>query len=329
MNALRQYERPFRRDFSHLGFAVAAAMFVWVLFTNLLAVFARIFVPEIFGEWWTSLLFSDLPLYLLGLPAFALICFTVGQYPIERKPLGFGKWWLMLVVMLGTTFVGSQISNIITSVLDELLGSDTSDYIGRALSDFPVWGTFLFTVVLAPVVEELMFRQLLCSRLARYGDLTAIVFSAIAFGAFHGNFSQFFYAAPVGAVLAYTFLRTGRIRYSMMLHAASNFVTGVLPLAASRLIGGLSSDTEALTRALFTDPKVMLGVAISLLVSLIFLGCTAATVVILIVRRKHITFAAGEIRIPPNRVLPIEFCNPGVITMTVVFAAMFLLSVFG
>ena len=46
-----------------------------------------------------------------------------------------------------------------------------------------------------------MFRKLLIDRIVPFGQRVAVVVSGLAFGLFHGNFYQFFYAFSLGAVL--------------------------------------------------------------------------------------------------------------------------------
>ena len=89
----------------------------------------------------------------------------------------------------------------------------------------------LLGCAIAPVCEELLFRRLLLERLRPYGERFALWASALCFGLFHGNFSQFFYACAIGVLFAGVVLKTGRLRQAMLLHALINFVgTGLIPL---------------------------------------------------------------------------------------------------
>ena len=74
----------------------------------------------------------------------------------------------------------------------------------------------------APVFEELIFRKLLLDRLRPFGDRCAILLCGVAFGLYHVNLGQFFYAAALGMVLAGIVLKTGKIWHSMVCHAALN-----------------------------------------------------------------------------------------------------------
>ena len=61
--------------------------------------------------------------------------------------------------------------------------------------------------------------------------------SALLFGAIHTNFSQFFYALFVGIVFGWVYTYSGKLRYSMILHALFN-AFGVVTSEIVRLGGG-------------------------------------------------------------------------------------------
>ena len=54
----------------------------------------------------------------------------------------------------------------------------------------------LTSVIIAPVMEELVFRKYLVDRLVPYGQKTAVVLSGLFFGLFHGNFISFLCGNP-------------------------------------------------------------------------------------------------------------------------------------
>ena len=65
------------------------------------------------------------------------------------------------------------------------------------------------------------------------------------FGLFHGNLNQFVYTFLVGAFWAFIYVKTGRLRYTIYLHMALNFMGSVGSLffldAISTLEGGSSA----------------------------------------------------------------------------------------
>ena len=90
----------------------------------------------------------------------------------------------------------------------------------------PVAILFAFIAcVLAPVVEELMFRGFLLNALLRYMPIAlAAVVSALLFGAAHASWSAFAPLAGAGLVLAAIYYRTGALTASMIAHAGFNTI---------------------------------------------------------------------------------------------------------
>jgi membrane protease YdiL (CAAX protease family) len=124
-------------------------------------------------------------------------------------------------------YIGSIIGNLISGIFG------AGNALQGIVTNSNIWATLLFAVVLAPVVEELIFRKMIVSRLRKYGDRTAILVSSLLFALLHGNLSQLFYAFGLGCLLGYVYARTGKLRYSIGLHMTINFLgsfVGVLIL---------------------------------------------------------------------------------------------------
>lgn len=82
--------------------------------------------------------------------------------------------------------------------------------------------------ILVPAAEELVYRGLLYKRMRQNMPFKiSMVFSAIIFGAIHGNLVQFIYAGVLGLVLAYLYEKTNSLKAPIMLHVAMN-ITSVL-----------------------------------------------------------------------------------------------------
>ena len=77
--------------------------------------------------------------------------------------------------------------------------------------------------LLAPVVEEMLFRGAILNVLKSYGHVFAIVTSATMFGFFHGDLGQGFFAFLMGLVLGYLACEYS-IFWSMALHVFNNLV---------------------------------------------------------------------------------------------------------
>ena len=81
----------------------------------------------------------------------------------------------------------------------------------------------LSLVVIAPVVEEIVFRGLLFGALARrLGVLGGAVVTALLFGAVHGDPVLFPTLAAMGFITALAYAGTGNLWVAVVLHASNN-----------------------------------------------------------------------------------------------------------
>lgn len=92
----------------------------------------------------------------------------------------------------------------------------------------PTFWSLLYTVLLAPVTEELLFRGLTLRILeGSFSFWAANVFQAFYFGVIHGNLVQGGYAFLAGLILGYLVKRKGTLAAGVLCHFGVNF-SGVL-----------------------------------------------------------------------------------------------------
>lgn len=81
----------------------------------------------------------------------------------------------------------------------------------------------LMSVVLAPILEETLFRGLIQGSIAqKYGPTAGILLSALIFGLMHGIPQQVINAFFVGIILGYIYYRTHSLITVILLHALNN-----------------------------------------------------------------------------------------------------------
>lgn len=99
-----------------------------------------------------------------------------------------------------------------------------------AQTDLALGLTAATLVLLAPVVEEMIFRGLFFGALARpLGIWAAALVSALVFGAVHGDWVLFPTLATLGFVNAVAYAATGNLTVPVVLHAINNaFATAFL-----------------------------------------------------------------------------------------------------
>ncbi len=99
----------------------------------------------------------------------------------------------------------------------------------------------LIVVVLAPVVEEMIFRGMLLSRLRRsLGRTPAVLISAVVFAAVHLADPNAIFVVPglivIGIALGYQALRTGDLSLPIFTHAGVNLIAVIGLLYGDQII---------------------------------------------------------------------------------------------
>lgn len=93
------------------------------------------------------------------------------------------------------------------------------------------------TVILAPVVEEIIFRGVTLNLAKKAGAsfVVANVIQAVMFGVYHGNWVQGVYAGVLGLVLGYVAQKYGSLYPSILLHLAYNLAATLLSAVSASL----------------------------------------------------------------------------------------------
>jgi len=147
-----------------------------------------------------------------------------------------------LVFLLGMSAAMFLNGALIMSGIYALLQDSYSNTSDVLYSD-NVYLTYLTAVILAPVMEEVMFRGLIYKKLRTYCIFSlAALLSAIYFGVYHMNYLQFLYATALGMFLAYAFERFKSVKASILLHAGANLTSVVLSTNAK--VGNFVFGTE-------------------------------------------------------------------------------------
>lgn len=288
-----------RRLCSRIGWALFAMLAATIGLQLGLAYIIGRLAPGLAGRDWVTWLLSLAPAYLVGVPLCVLLMQRMPRSAPERRPLPC-SWFRLFCIAACLMYAGNVLGLVVTSGISLLMGQSVTNPIAEMLTGSDLWVNALFTVVLAPVIEELVFRKLLMDRALRYGEATAVVMSGLLFGLYHGNFSQFFYAAFLGCLFAYVYARTGKLWITVSLHAAVNFIGGVLaPLAVAGAVPQVADGTAAA----MLDPMFFVRGLCGLSVGF-FLVCGAVGLVMLIKSVRRISFAPGEVQLPRRSGLP-------------------------
>jgi membrane protease YdiL (CAAX protease family) len=92
-------------------------------------------------------------------------------------------------------------------------------------SDFGWWGAFFKVAIVAPIVEELIFRGLILHGLRRnYNAIVAVIISALLFAFIHLNPWQFPATFVLGLLLGWIMVRTRNILLAIIGHSINNLL---------------------------------------------------------------------------------------------------------
>ncbi len=317
-----------RSTYSRLGWYFTLVTLVWIIASSLAFSVITSISPEAANTAWANVVAGTLPLYALSTP---LLWLLVKQMPCEndlqeRKPLSISHFLILFIIAQALMVGGSLIGNGWMSVLSNLTGINFENSLEQTF-EMPLWLSGLLTVVLAPVFEELIFRKLLLDRMIPHGSAVAILVSGLLFGLFHGNFYQFFYAALLGCLLSFVYVRTRRIHHCILLHAAVNFVGGIIPTMITNaleldILESLTDEAE-IAEHLFSHAGAYLA---SMVYMLFQYGAAIAGVVLLVIYFKRLVVARREHQLPVKKAFWSSLGNPGMIVAILSCALMFAMS---
>lgn len=229
-------ENDTKRYFSTVGFAVFAFVAVSYGVSFLLTLLLTRFAPDVLKHPVGLYGLSVVTQYGIALPVALLILKGLPKDVGATEKLGFGTFLGAVCMTFTFMTVGNTIGQNVTGLLGSLMGKDLLNPVAASTEGVSPWINLIFMAILAPVLEEILFRKIFCDRLLPLGEGYAIFLSAFIFGATHGNLYQFFYAFFVGLLFAGIYVRTGRLRYTITLHVIINALGGVfMPWVVDKL----------------------------------------------------------------------------------------------
>lgn len=316
-----------KRHFSRLG----GIYFIFTILSfgvsTLIGGLVRAAAPQLLENSAVALVISMLPLYGIAIPLCALMLRTVPAEAPEKKKMSVGQFLCCIPIAFATMYLGNIFGLVLTAVIGAVKGSAVTNDIVELVTGTNMWGTFLVAVLIAPMMEEFLFRKLIVDRSVKYGEGVAVVLSGLMFGLFHGNLNQFFYAFLLGMLFAFIYVKTGNIWYTVILHMIVNFFGSVVSVQVLKLI-----DLEALTRmeemgaAALADPEQLKALLPSLLIyglyMMFILGLLLAGVVLFLVFRKRFVLNAGEIVLPKKEKRRLVLGNVGMILYILIWVVL-------
>lgn len=219
----RNYLKPFR---CVGGFMLVITLFVFILNLSLTGI--SLFTSSIFGDGIISNLVSELCFY-------GSICYT---YYVGYR-IFFKKYKIKLFEIKkidSKKILNCFLSIIIAFILTRFIWL-VWEFILNKTGYVPVDdGTevyfigIMFATILAPIIEEIVFRGWILKALQKYGNVVAITISSLVFGIYHGTITQSVPAIFIGIIFAILTIKYKSIIPSIIVHLLSNSLSVVLEL---------------------------------------------------------------------------------------------------
>lgn len=303
-----------KKQFSRLGLGAFMILAVATVLQLAAANIAGVVYPNGDGPSWLLWVYTFAPMYLAAVPAGLLIMRKVPTMPPKKHSLRAVQIVIAFIICVFMMYTGNLIGVLVTSLLQTAFGVASENPLLTYVADDALWLRILIMVILAPIIEEYIFRKQLIDRMNVYGEGLAVVTSALMFGLFHGNLSQLFYAFALGLVFGYVYLKTGRLRYSVGLHMLINFLGSVL---APALLNGI--DLTTLDEAELTGPAAWTAVSAQLLPFVVYvlgmIGLVLAGLVLFCVKVRDVSFAPTEMELPKGTKFKTAYLNIGMILL--------------
>lgn len=224
-NPFFEWLKQARRDFSRIGASLCLMVVVWYALATVLegALYAAVGGK---GEApnWVTYVGSGVPLYLIAMPIAVMLMGKSTVIETRKFDMKPGLFFKLLLMCLPMMWAGSVFGSMLSMVLSN---GEATDRVADLAMQTNIWNV-VFLVIVGPIFEEWLFRKQLIDHTRKYGEKTAILLSGLAFGLFHMNLFQFFYAFLLGLMFGYVYTRTSKLRYSTAMHMIINFNGGVL-----------------------------------------------------------------------------------------------------
>lgn len=299
-----------RQVFSRVGFAYAAYLTISTASQLLAAALLQTFRARMGEDLWFVV--CMLCMYPAAFLVFWLLMRRIPKDPAGRPdmPLRAGRFLGIFIICVGVMYAGNLLGQLISQMADRLTGRQSVNAVVELVMGMDTWAVFLAAVAAAPVMEELLFRKLLLDRVSVFGDRTAILLSGVVFGLAHGNFYQFFYAFGLGSIFAWVYLRTRRIRFSILLHVLINFCGSILPMQLLHIM---------------RDYPVI-GAHLLLGQTMLMLAAAICGVILLICQRRDWILLPGSCPIPAGKWFGTVFANKGILVFFLVSLLFFFMA---
>lgn len=319
--------KTYKKHFSLLGLMYFLGALIIIGVQVAVSMLVLAFAPSLLDNPNLSLLVSMLPTYTIAFPLTSLLIHQVPGVQMKKHNMKPTQLLGAFAISYALMYLSNLAGQFFTNIIGIIKGSPVDDAIADLVSELNPLTAFFVMVLLAPALEEWIFRKLLVDRTIRYGEGTAIFLSGLMFGLFHGNLNQFVYTFLIGAFWAFIYVKTGRLRYTIYLHMALNFMGSVGSLFFLGAISTLEGGSSAMNGFHF-----LLGMLIPLAIVIPYLivvfGLVISGIVLLVTNWKRFRLIPAEFFIPKEKRFSVIFLNAGMILYVLFWIIQIVLQLF-
>ena len=179
---------------------------------------------------WLSMLLSAIPVYLIGVPVFYFFTRNIPDSPPEPgEPFRAGAVVRYAAMGFAVAGVFSLIGNLLHRPFVNRFDLP-ENLVEELLTGVEPLAIIVFLVLLAPIMEELMFRRRYLTKALQFGKRNAVLAGGIAFGLAHQNLPQSTYATALGIYWGILYVRHRSLLLVIILHMIVNLTGSVLTM---------------------------------------------------------------------------------------------------
>lgn len=319
--------KTYKKHFSSLGLMYFFGALIIIGVQVAVSMLVLAFAPSLLDNPNLSLLVSMLPTYAIAFPLTSLLIRQVPGVQMKKHNMKPTQLLGAFAISYALMYLSNLAGQFFTNIIGIIKGSPVDDAIADLVSELNPLTAFFVMVLLAPALEEWIFRKLLVDRTIRYGEGTAIFLSGLMFGLFHGNPNQFVYTFLVGAFWAFIYVKTGRLRYTIYLHMALNFMGSVGSLFFLDAISTLEGGSSAMNGFHFLL-GMLLPLAIVIPYLIVVFGLVISGIVLLVTNWKRFRLIPAELFIPKEKRFSVIFLNVGMILYVLFWIIQIILQLF-
>lgn len=321
-----------KQVFSYLGFCYLIGTAALYLLRYILGTVIGNYWPELLNDMNFNLILSTIMVYAIAMPLILLLAKGMEKDDIPRRRAGGKQLVPAFIICYALVFVSNLIGNMITTIIGILKGSAVQNGLVGIVTDGNMLVNFVAMVVIAPIVEEYVFRKVIVDRTVRYGEGAAIITSGLMFGLFHGNLNQFIYAVVLGMFFAFVYVKTGNLKITIVMHAIVNFLGSIVAGSLMRMLDyselmNAAADQELMMQYI-SDHAGALALYGLYMLFLFAMVITGFVLFIIAIVKKRVVLTQGRTPIAPGKGFSTIMLNPGMLAFVAVYVVLIILQLF-